>query len=135
MPSEEEELQRRLQEREEQQAREEAALLAEEEALIRKKEEDKAKAAYNEILAANSRIRDRELLQDAVVQGAPNLEVIVSSATTDSTAERIALDVGTRMQNLLNRTPEIYIYREGDRNIAVKKALFNEGTQQYAIIE
>ncbi len=133
LPSEEEELQRRLQEREEQQAREEAALLAEGEALKRKKEEDKAKAAYNEILAANSRIR--ELSQDAVVQGAPNLEVIVSSATTDSTAERIALDVGTRMQDLLNRTPEIYIYREGDRNIAVKKALFNEGTQQYAIIE
>lgn len=133
LPSEEEELQMRLQEREEQMAREEAASLAEEEELRRKKGEQKAVAAYNEILTANSRIR--ELSQDAVVQGAPNLEIIVSSATTDSMAERIALDVGTRMKDLLNRTPEVYIYRENDRNIAVKKALFNEGRQEYAIIE
>ena len=133
LPSEEEELQMRLQEREEQLAREEAARLAEEEELRRQKEEQKAVSAYNEILTANSRIR--ELSKEAVVEGSPNLEVIVSTATTDSMAERIALDVGTRMKNLLGRTPEVYVYRENDRNIAVKKALFNEGTQEYVLTE
>ena len=133
LPSEEEELQMRLQEREEQMASEEAARLAEEEELMRRKEEQKAVAAYNEILTANSRIR--ELSKDAIVQGAPDLEVIVSSGTTDSMAERIALDVGKRMKDLLSQTPDVYIYRESDRNIAVKKALFNAGAGEYAISE
>ncbi|PID58811.1 hypothetical protein CSB45_02085 [candidate division KSB3 bacterium] len=133
LPSEEKELQMRLQEREEQLAREEAARLAQEEELKRQKEMKKAMAAYNEILTANSRIR--ELSKDAVVQGAASLEVIVSTATTDSAAERIALDVGRRMKNLLNQTPDVYVYRERDRNITVKKAVFDAGRGEYVLTE
>ena len=130
LPSEEEELQKKLQEREEQRAREEAALLAAEEETLRQKERQKAIDAYNEILTANPNIK--ELSEEAVVSGAPTLEAIVSDTTSDSRAEKVALDIGKRMHNLLNQHPEILINRAGT---LIKQALYDEDEQQYVIME
>lgn len=131
LPSEEEELQRKLQEREEERAKEEAAKVAAEQEAERQKEHQKAVDAYNEILTANPNIR--ELSEDSVVSKAAKLEVIVSSATTDVRAEKLAIDVGDRMKRLLNHTPEVYIYRETDPNTLIKKAVYDQGQQAYII--
>ncbi|PIE32964.1 hypothetical protein CSA56_13615 [candidate division KSB3 bacterium] len=133
LPSEEEELERRTQEREEILARQQAAELAAEEEAAREKERQKALDAYNEILTANPNIR--ELSEDDVISGADKLAVIVSSATSASRAEKVALDVGKRMMNLLGGQPEVYIYRENDSVNVVIRAIYDDASQQYVIVE
>ena len=82
-------------------------------------------------MTANPNIR--ELSEESVVSKAAKLEVIVSSATTDVRAEKLAIDVGDRMKRLLNHTPEVYIYRETDPNTLIKKAVYDQGQQAYII--
>lgn len=129
LPSEEDILQQKLLERNEEKAREEAEELmaAEEERL--KKEEQKAIDAYNEVLTANPNIRT--LSQQDVVSRSPKIEVIVSSATTVTRAEKLAVDVGTRLKTLLNYTPDVYIYRETDPNTLIQKAMYDAAQQIY----
>ena len=129
LPSEEDILQQKLLERDEEKAREEAEELmaAEEERL--KKEEQKAIDAYNEVLTANPNIRT--LSQQDVVSRSPKIEVIVSSATTVTRAEKLAVDVGTRLKTLLNYTPDVYIYRETDPNTLIQKAMYDAAQQIY----
>ncbi len=129
LPSEEDILQQKLLERNEEKAREEAEELmaAEEERL--KKEEQKAIDAYNEVLTANPNIRT--LSQQEIVSRSPKIEVIVSSATTVTRAEKLAVDVGTRLKTLLNYTPDVYIYRETDPNTLIQKAMYDAAQQIY----
>ena len=129
LPSEEDILQQKLLERDEEKAREEAEELmaAEEERL--KKEEQKAIDAYNEVLTANPNIRT--LSQQEIVSRSPKIEVIVSSATTVTRAEKLAVDVGTRLKTLLNYTPDVYIYRETDPNTLIQKAMYDAAQQIY----
>ena len=129
LPSEEDILQQKLKERDEERAREEAEQLAAAEEERMKKEEQKAIDAYNEILTANPNIR--EISQQAVVSRAPKIEVIVSSATTVTRAEKLAVDVGTRLKTLLNYTPDVYIYRETDPNTLIQKATYDAAQQIY----
>lgn len=132
LPSEEEELQEKLKEIEEQKAREEAARLAAEEQAQRERERQKALDAYNEIRATNSAIR--ELSEEAVIAGEP-LDVFVSLTTTDSKAEKIALDVGGRMLSLLSQHPDITVYREDKLDVPIARASYDESQQQYVLRE
>jgi len=129
LPSEEDILQQKLRERDEERAREEAEKLAAAEEERLKKEEQKAIDAYNEVLTANPNIR--EISQQSVLERAPKIEVIVSSATTVTRAEKLAVDVGTRLKNTLNYTPDVYIYRETDRNTLIQKATYDAAQKIY----
>lgn len=129
LPSEEEILQQKLKERDEERAREEAEKLAAAEEERMKKEQQKSVDAYNEVLTANPNIR--EISQKSIIERAPKVEVIVSSATTVSRAEKLAVDVGTRLKNSLNYTPDVYIYRETDPNTLIQKASYDAAQKIY----
>jgi hypothetical protein len=134
LPTKEEELEDLLKQREEAQAREEAARLAEEARAQQEKERQKGLAAYEEILTANPPIRKLSPEKEEIMN-ADRLDVTVSSATPDFRAEEVALDVGKRMVALLERHPEIIIYREGKEDVPVKHAVYDEAQQQYVILE
>ena len=129
LPSEEEILQQKLKERDEERAREEAEKLAAAEEERMKKEQQKSVDAYNEVLTANPNIR--EISQKSIIERAPKVEVIVSSATTVSRAEKLAVDVGTRLKNSLDYTPDVYIYRETDPNTLIQKATYDAAQKIY----
>ncbi len=132
LPSEEEELQQKVREREEEQVQEEALRQQAEEQAQRAKERQKALADYNEIRTASPEIV--ELSEEAVINGQP-LDVIVSTATPDSKAEKVALDVGKRMIALFGHHPEITVYRDERREIPVKRAVYDEPQGKYIIVE
>lgn len=129
LPSEEDILQQKLLERDEEKAREEAEKLAAAEEERLKKEEQKAINAYKEVLTANPNIRT--VSQQEILARSPKIEVIVSSATTVTRAEKLAVDVGTRLKTLLNYTPDVYIYRETDPNTLIQKATYDAAQQIY----
>ncbi len=132
LPSEEEELQQKVREREEEQVQEEALRQQAEEQAQRAKERQKALADYNEIRTASPEIV--ELSEEAVINGQP-LDVIISTATLDSKAEKVALDVGKRMIALFGHHPEITVYRDERREIPVKRAVYDEPQGKYIIVE
>ncbi len=132
LPTEEEEVEAMIRERKEEQARKAAAKLAEEARKRQEKERQKALAAYEEILTANPPIR--ELSREAIFSAAPVVDVVISSGTPDFRAEEVALDVGKRMNLLLDRRPEILVYREGREDVPVKHAVFDQAQGRYVII-
>ncbi len=129
LPSDDDILQQKLRERDEERAREEAERLAAAEEERMKKEEQKAIDAYNEVLTANPNIRN--LSQQEIVARSSKIEVIVSSATTVTRAEKLAVDVGNRLNTLLNYTPDVYIYRETDPNTMIQKATYDAAQKIY----
>jgi tetratricopeptide (TPR) repeat protein len=131
LPTVEEELEQKRLETEQQKQQEEAERLAREEEAKVQEERQKSLSAYNEIRTANPDII--ELAEESVISG-DRLEVIVSLATTDSKAEKVALDVGNRMHSLLNRNPEIVVYRENNREVPLSQASYDESQQQYIIV-
>ena len=132
LPTVEEELEQKRRKAEEANAREEEARRAAEEEAERQRQRRKATSAYTEILTANPDIV--ELSQEAVISG-NRLEIVVSVATPDSKAEKIALDVGGRMKSLLNRTPEIIISRENKPEVGIIRAIFDTRQQAYVLVE
>ncbi len=134
LPTKEEELGDLLEQRKETQAREEAARLAEEERARQEKERQKALGAYEEIRTANPPIKNISPEKEEIVS-ADQLDVVISSGTPDFRAEEVALDIGKRMVVLLDRHPEIIVYREGKEDVPVKHAVYDEAQGQYVILE
>ena len=128
LPSPEEELEQKLKEREAQKAKEEAEQQALKEEAQRRKARENAIQVHREIVTANPNIR--ELSEEAVISREV-LEVTVSEATTDSKAEKIALDVGKRMLILPNRTPEIVVYRENRPDVVIIRAHYEAAQGAY----
>ena len=128
-PSQEETLQQKARQVEaERAAQKEKAQQAE----IAKQQEagrQKGLDAHQEILTANTDIR--QLAEEDVISG-DVVKATVSDATTDSKAQNIALDVGRRIQKLLNRTPNsILVYRENKPDAPVAQAKFDVSQKQY----
>lgn len=132
-PTQEEKLQEQVRQREEEEARKEAERLAAEEAARQEKERQEALEAYEEILTRNSQIR--ELSEGEVISG-DVVHVTVSAETLDSEVEDIAMDVGNRINRLLERTPrEILVYREDDPEVLAAQAVYDSSRQEYIIAE
>lgn len=130
-PSREEELEAQRKKREEEKAQQEAEQLAAKAAEQQEKERQKGIAAYEEVLTANPPIR--KLDQEEVIAG-DVIHVTVSETTTDSDAQKIALDVGNRTKRLLNRTPkEILVFRENAPELQITRATFDAAQNQYVI--
>jgi tetratricopeptide (TPR) repeat protein len=134
-PTREEELKEQVREREEKAAQEEAERKEAEEKAREEAEYQEALEAYNEILTANPEILEQKLSEEEVLSG-DVVHVTVSNETTDSKAQDIVVDVGSRIQRLLNRTPgEVIAYRENKPDVPVAQAKYDQAQQKYVIAE
>jgi len=131
-PSREEALREQERKREEEKTQADAKRKAAEAEKQRAQEREKGLEAHQEILTAIPDIKN--LAEEDVISG-DVVKVTVSEATTDSKAQNIALDVGRRIEKLLNRTPsEIRVYREKKTDAPVAQAKYDVSQKQYVIV-
>ncbi len=69
--------------------------------------------------------------EEAVVAGNDPLRVVVSINTPDSRAEKVALDVGSRIMSLLSRSPETLVFRENKPDVVIVRARYDADQLQY----
>jgi tetratricopeptide (TPR) repeat protein len=132
-PTFEEEIAEQRQAREEERARQEAERLAQEDLRRLEEERQEGLEVYEEILTRNIDIR--ELSEDEVLAG-DTIHVVVADRAMDAQIADIALDVGNRIQRLLNRTPqEVIVYREENRQQPVARARYDSVQNQYVLVE
>lgn len=133
LPSVEEEFEQKRREIQEARAQEELAREAEEAAAQQAQARQQAIAVYNEIRTANPEIVQME--EEAVVAGNDPLRVVVSINTPDSRAEKVGLDVGSRIMSLLSRSPEILVFRENKPDVVIVRARYDADQLQYILVK
>jgi hypothetical protein len=126
-------LEEQRRQREEEKAREEAERQAREEAQRLEEKRQEGLDVREYILTKHVDIR--ELSEEDVLEG-DIIRVVVADDTLDPDIKEIAVDVGFRIKEDLERTPqEVIVYREENPDVAVARARYDSALDQYVLVE